>query len=614
MSDKTSDDRSFPRDRTMIDTSALEDESLADEPTRVSEPQQTEVDEEEPGKTIMFRSPFEEPAPTARLIAIFGNDRGREFVIPEGTVVVGRSLECGIVLNDPTVSRKHFELRNEGGRYILKDLGSGNGTRVAGQRVTEITLEEGMQIEVGQTLLTFSTDAERTKAIPAIETPEPKPPQVEQVQAKPPPRIEVGESHRTFPFVPIAIAGLSFVIAVLLVLHFALDIRIFSSKEKEAPSVQPSVEANELYERGLKAIQSREWDNAISLLEQALEKNPSLSNAEATLARARDEKRNVSLLAAAKTSLEKGKTAEAASLLDRIKDDSTYYPEAKKLKQQLDETIVTGEIERIRSLLAAKKKGDARLAYLALLQEHPDNQTVLAFYDELVKAGVALERPRPVSSESPYQPHSEPTVASSTAPSKPTQSKGTKLDISKVLQLYNGGAFEQAVAELRNAAETLKGDDANRARDLAERIERFASAYLEGKAALEAKRLDKAEQGLILALRADREINGHYDPEIRSLLGDTYRSRAAAAMQETDYVAAAKNARRAISYKPNDQLAKGILDKCIAVAQGMLNAAIADLQAGRKDAARQKLKDVLDIVPPTHELSEKASELMQQTR
>jgi FHA domain/Domain of unknown function (DUF1707) len=55
----------------------------------------------------------------------------------EGSVTLGRSRECDCVLAEPSVSRRHAELRREGTRWVLRDLGSRNGTRVNGARLLD---------------------------------------------------------------------------------------------------------------------------------------------------------------------------------------------------------------------------------------------------------------------------------------------------------------------------------------------------------------------------------------------------------------------------------------------------------------------------------------------
>jgi hypothetical protein len=53
------------------------------------------------------------------------------------SVTIGRAPDCDFQLADTSVSRRHAELWRDGDRWLLKDLGSLNGTRLNGMRVTE---------------------------------------------------------------------------------------------------------------------------------------------------------------------------------------------------------------------------------------------------------------------------------------------------------------------------------------------------------------------------------------------------------------------------------------------------------------------------------------------
>ncbi|MEU1167695.1 FHA domain-containing protein, partial [Streptomyces sp. NPDC005921] len=64
---------------------------------------------------------------------------------------IGRDPANGLRLNHETVSRVHAELRRQGGLWILRDLGSTNGTTVNGRRVTgAAVVREGDQIGFGR--------------------------------------------------------------------------------------------------------------------------------------------------------------------------------------------------------------------------------------------------------------------------------------------------------------------------------------------------------------------------------------------------------------------------------------------------------------------------------
>ena len=72
-----------------------------------------------------------------------------------GVVTVGRSPANDVVLDETVVSAAHAELRREGGAYIIRDLGSTNGTFVNGERVGEAQLTNGSMLRVGDTTFRY---------------------------------------------------------------------------------------------------------------------------------------------------------------------------------------------------------------------------------------------------------------------------------------------------------------------------------------------------------------------------------------------------------------------------------------------------------------------------
>lgn len=66
---------------------------------------------------------------------------------------IGRAPECELVLRDTKVSRRHARLAPRDGVLVLTDLGSTNGTRVNGHRVTEVVLGAGDRIQIGESSL-----------------------------------------------------------------------------------------------------------------------------------------------------------------------------------------------------------------------------------------------------------------------------------------------------------------------------------------------------------------------------------------------------------------------------------------------------------------------------
>jgi predicted component of type VI protein secretion system len=75
-------------------------------------------------------------------------------------VLLGRSRECDIQVEDPNVSRRHAELRQEGSAFWIVDLESTNGLEVNGRRVKRAKLDPGDTFTVGETEITFSMERE----------------------------------------------------------------------------------------------------------------------------------------------------------------------------------------------------------------------------------------------------------------------------------------------------------------------------------------------------------------------------------------------------------------------------------------------------------------------
>lgn len=80
---------------------------------------------------------------------------GDRFTLTESVITVGRHPDSNLVLADPNVSRHHAEIRPQGDRYAVVDLGSTNGTRVNGVRVGTQLLDDGDELTFGNTRMRF---------------------------------------------------------------------------------------------------------------------------------------------------------------------------------------------------------------------------------------------------------------------------------------------------------------------------------------------------------------------------------------------------------------------------------------------------------------------------
>ncbi|MCP9212657.1 FhaA domain-containing protein [Streptomyces cucumeris] len=79
---------------------------------------------------------------------------GTRHQISRPTLVLGRSTDADVRIDDPGVSRRHCEIR-VGTPPTVQDLGSTNGIVVDGQHTTRATLRDGSRIVVGSTTIVY---------------------------------------------------------------------------------------------------------------------------------------------------------------------------------------------------------------------------------------------------------------------------------------------------------------------------------------------------------------------------------------------------------------------------------------------------------------------------
>ncbi|MCI0333905.1 MAG: ATP-binding protein [Planctomycetes bacterium] len=90
------------------------------------------------------------------LFVIQGRDQGTRFRLENANVTIGRGSTSTVQLHDTEVSREHAELRRRGDVFLVRDLGSSNGTFVNGKQIKEQELASGDQLQLGRTLLLYT--------------------------------------------------------------------------------------------------------------------------------------------------------------------------------------------------------------------------------------------------------------------------------------------------------------------------------------------------------------------------------------------------------------------------------------------------------------------------
>ena len=89
------------------------------------------------------------------LVVKRGPNAGSRFGLENEVTRVGRHPDSDIVLDDVTVSRRHAEFLQRGEGYVIKDVGSLNGTYLNRERIDEVELSNGDEVQIGKFKLVY---------------------------------------------------------------------------------------------------------------------------------------------------------------------------------------------------------------------------------------------------------------------------------------------------------------------------------------------------------------------------------------------------------------------------------------------------------------------------
>jgi pSer/pThr/pTyr-binding forkhead associated (FHA) protein len=142
--------------------------------TRIVTAEPPVVPAEDPTATMTFRAPAKSdqaeerplndadaaavdalPAGSALLVVQRGPSAGSRFLLDTDIVTAGRHPDSEIFLDDVTVSRRHAEFRRGADGFTVRDVGSLNGTYVNRDRIDEVVLQGGDEVQIGKYRLVF---------------------------------------------------------------------------------------------------------------------------------------------------------------------------------------------------------------------------------------------------------------------------------------------------------------------------------------------------------------------------------------------------------------------------------------------------------------------------
>ena len=310
----------------------------------------------------------------AKITIIDGKEFGKNIELSNKEIHAGRGLDNDLIISDLSVSRKHFKVTREDDHYVLEDLGSGNGIKLNGEKITSATLYDGDIIYAGARQLRFDIinpemkekfsarnasnrttkevktepkteprkaepKPEPKKAEPKAEPkPEPKP---EPKKAEPKPAPAAYEPDDTDePEEPKGGSSKKIVIIIIILAIAAACAYFFLLKPEKQGSEPAKAQPSEMTEDQIKSeitglIKAKELDKADKLIEKRNNEikgdNPLKPWIQEQVRVIANEKSNESRFQAAKKDMDKNNQAGAIDALKKIDKNSVFYQDAQAM-------------------------------------------------------------------------------------------------------------------------------------------------------------------------------------------------------------------------------------------------------------------------------------------
>jgi pSer/pThr/pTyr-binding forkhead associated (FHA) protein len=595
-------------------------EPLDDAPTRVER-------EED------IRASFESiPQQVPHLLIIGGNNRGREYTLKLGDNSIGRGVDNDIILADIAVSRKHTLVCYEGNQFVVRDLGSGNGTLLNGNRVASNPLQDGDQLELGNTLLRFvspmSTVVDPQEEDPAalasmatvvnVQQPTLSDTDGARVTADIKPVVapvetqqeQRGKAGRTKKLLIFGSIGVVVLLGALTGVKLMLDSKKKEQLQRQQRQTPPPDElAAQEFQEGIAQYRIRNWEKARVHFLKVIKLVPTADHAKRYVDQSTAELEARDALERAKNSLAAKDFPQARRELVKIPSTSAYAADAHKVKQKIDDEQLSKLLVEVRSLKAADDKAGARAKLKEALKLAPTNAAVLKLSADLSgdKRIAVKTTPRTPRTQRPRHKRSQPTPRRPrNRPPRPAQqSPGIRVGGKQkaVIALYKKKQWGAAYKEAKTYAQGQRGRAKRNADKLAEAIRRVGQSWTRADAArTDAARLKYYNN----ALKNDRKIKrGMHQAKLKQLVIAAAKGTAARAIAQRRYTTAAKavkiaeglgardatleKAKKTLDQKAMELFTKGYTMRTTNVAQ-----------------ARRLWQQVLKMVPPSSQAYQKA--------
>ncbi|MBL9037944.1 MAG: FHA domain-containing protein [Archangium sp.] len=539
--------------------------------------------------------------PSAKLVCTAGPAEGTEYVLEGDEVVIGRAAENPVSVPDTSMSRKHAVLRQTGGGWAVSDLGSGNGTTLNDEPVSDETpLGNGDVIAMGETAFRFVAGANdeapvQASAPPKSSVPARRPPvrtaraagaapptsALDRARARPvrstrreEVKQEVVNKRKLF----IRVAGVVGILMSGLIGWKAIDNK--RRLEQQRTIVAQSERKRELdnaFQEAKRLSRDGKWEEAKARLLELQEADATYEpkSIQNYIERAEQEIPNQKMLALASEALDAGTLGAAAAQLAKVSGAIGPTETLRSaLADQLDARIV-GKLGEARALLASAndpvKLEQIKVLTGDILAARPDDREALEVKQLAEQALTRLRTPGHVA-QVVEQPWLE------------AQQRFRTGDQSGALSLAQGCSDKYAQCR------TLEGQ-----------IKEFEAKY---------KALESLGENDVYALfELDRRIGGGQSSElsrpIKTRLAALFYREASKAKTTGNWAKAIEASRKVLQADPNNTGAMNVLSEARAQARDIYLRGY-QLKETSPDEAARLFKEVVAMTPKDDEYHQKA--------
>jgi ABC transport system ATP-binding/permease protein len=465
----------------------------------------------------------------------------KDFVLVKPVVKVGRVAEGNdIAVQDDSVSREHARLTRSGRGYILRDLGSANGTSVNGERILERPIASGDVVRFGT---------------------------VEFEYFGPPPMIHQPLDPKRKRQLILGSVGAAALFLLLGVLKLA------ASGPKEEPPAPTTATQDEIADAerhvGMAQDERREedWERSLKEYQEAIRLDPINMDARKGSKEVEKEIQMKQYIDRAKQRVDVGQDEEGVEIFLKIEPSSTYYPRAQAEIERLASLLVRRYLEECHTATHAEDQqgiADGCGHYLNLIcNSRADEETLKRVRAAEKKLGSKLKEPWSCPASYAHWGLQGNSTQAASLDSRIT-AKYPDPRLAENVRIYANGQARAALHGLQDLKEVAAESHNPDVDKLASSIGLAYGAYTDGVSSLETGDIRTARERWNLLFDTDKIImpdgfTGDLATQARQLLAKQYLKMGQQMFQQERYVEAYKDWDEGFKIVPTDALQQGFV-------------------------------------------------------